>query len=264
MAWIKEFSGISNTSVTNTLQVTVPAGGVAAGHFLVLGIASSGTGTPTWSVTDTRSNTWTSNLKDEITTTGNTGAMVTCVVSITLQAGDIITLTSTTGTVDRIAACFEEFDDTVTAIDTSSSNDNGGASGSALTSGNFTTTQNSELLIGVLNMVSIGRVFTATSPWTAGTKIATSSGSGDRAVVVVWQIVSTTGTYAATGTFNSSALYSFLGAGFKTSAVVSRTGKAKVWNGSSWESHPAKVWNGSAWVDHPMKAWDGSSWTLGK
>jgi hypothetical protein len=264
MAWVKEFSGISNTSVTNTLQVTVPAGGVAVGHFLVLGIASSGTGTPTWSVTDNRSNTWTSNLKDEITTTGNTGAMVTCVVGTTLQAGDIITLTSTTGTVDRIAACIEEFDDVITGIDTSSSNDNGGVTASSLTSGNFTTTQNDELLIGVLNMVSIGRVFTATSPWTPGTKIATSSGSGDRAVVVVWQTVSSTGTYAATGTFNSSALYSFLGAGFKITAAGSRTGKAKVWNGSVWVSHPAKVWNGSAWVAHPMKGWDGSSWTIGK
>lgn len=266
MAWVKEFSGISNTSVTNTLQVTVPAGGIAAGHFLILGIASSGTGIPTWNVIDSRSNTWTVNLTDPIAPSGgNCGAMVTCVVSTSLLAGDIITLTSSTATVDRIAACVEEFDDIVTGIDTSSTNDNGGATGSVLTSGSFTTTQNDELLVGVLNMVSIGRVFTADSPWTAGTKITTTSGSGDRGVVVVWRPVSSIGTYAATGTFTGgSALYSFLAAGFKTSVVVPRSGKAKVWDGSAWVSHPMKVWNGGAWVEHDAKGWDGSAWVIGK
>src|SRR5690348_16009502 len=111
MAWVKEFSGISNTAATSTLAVTVPAGGVAAGHFLVLGIANSGTGTATWGVTDSRSNTWTVNLSDQVTTTGNTGTMATCVLTTSLQAGDTITMTSSTGTIDRIAASFQEFDD---------------------------------------------------------------------------------------------------------------------------------------------------------
>lgn len=268
MAWVKEFSGISNTPVTNTLQVTVPAGGVPAGHFLVLGIAHRGTGTPTWAVTDSRSNTWTINPTfgtDLIGATADGGVMATCVVATTLLAGDTITMTSSTGTIDRIAACFEEFDDNVTqvAADAGSTNDNGGAQGNVLTSGTFNTTQNDELLIGVLNMVSIGRVFTQDAPWTAGTKIATSSGSGDRAVVVVWRTVSSTGTYAATGTFNTSAFYSFLAAGYKISTTP-RTGYAKVWDGGAWVSHPAKVWNGSAWVTHKMRGWDGSGWTIGK
>jgi hypothetical protein len=265
MAWVKEFSATSSVSATNTLIATVPAGGVSAGHFLVLGIAHRGTGVATWGVTDSRSNAWTVNLTKAVgAATGDAAVMVTCVVATTLQAGDTITMTSSTATVDRIAACFEEFDDIVTAIDTSSTNDNAGASSASPTSLSFTTTQNDELLIGVLNMVSIGRVYTPDAPWTAGTKIATSSGTGDRAVVVQWRTVATTGSYAASGTFNSSALYAFVGAGFKTSAVAPRTGKAKVWNGSAWVAHPAKVWNGSSWVAHPMKGWDGSSWTTGK
>jgi hypothetical protein len=264
MAWVKEFSGISNTAATNTLAVTVPAGGVSAGHFLVLGITNSGTGASTWGVTDSRSNTWTVQLAKQVQVTGNTGTLVTCVPTTSLQAGDTITMTSSTGTVDRIAACFEEFDDIVTAIDTSSTNDNTGASSAAPTSLSFTTTQGTELLIGVLNMVSPGRVYTPTAPWTAGTKILTTNGAGDRAVVVQWQSVSVTGSYASTGTFNSSATYSMLGAGFKVTAAGPRTGKAKVWDGSAWVSHPAKVWDGSAWVTHPMKGWDGAAWKLGK
>lgn len=264
MAWVKEFSGISNTSATNTLVVTVPAGGVSAGHFLALGISSSGTGLPTWNITDSRSNTWTVHGVDQVAALGNFGTLASCVLTTTLQAGDIITITSTSGVVDRMAAGIEEFDDIVTGIDTMSTNDNGGASSAAPTSLNFTTTQNDELLIGVINMVSAGRVYTATAPWTQGTKILTTSGSGDRAVVVQWRTVSSTGSYAASGTFNSSATYSMLAAGFRTTGAVPRTGKAKVWNGSAWVSHPAKVWNGSAWVDHPMKAWDGANWIIGK
>jgi hypothetical protein len=264
MAWVKEFSAISSTPATSTLVVTVPAGGVGIGHFLVVGITNSGTGAATWGVTDSRSNTWTVNLSDQVAATGNTGTMASCVLSTALQAGDTITLTSSTGVVDRIAASFQEFDDIVTSIDTSSTNDNAGASNAAPTSLSFTTTQNDELLVGVINMVSSGRVYTADAPWTQGTKAITTNGAGDRAVVVQWRTVSTTGSYAASGTFNSSATYSMLGAGFKTSAAVTRTGKAKVWNGSAWISHPAKVWNGSAWVAHPMKAWDGTSWKVGK
>lgn len=264
MAWVKEFSGISNTNGVNTLVVTVPAGGVPAGHFLALGISNSGTGVPTWGVTDSRLNTWTVHATDQVAALGNFGTFASCVTATTLQPGDSITITSSTASVDRIAACFEEFDDIITGIDTMSTNDNGGAGSSAPTSLNFTTTQNDELLIGVLNMVSPARTYTATAPWTQGTKVATTNGSGDRAAVVQWQTVSSTGSYAATGAFNSGATYSMLAGGFTIGAAIPRTGKAKVWNGSAWVSHPAKVWDGSSWVDHSMKGWDGSSWTLGK
>jgi hypothetical protein len=263
MAWVKEFSAISNVSATNTLAVTVPSGGVPAGHFLALGIAHRGTGAATWTVTDSRLNTWTVNLTKAVGATTDGVVLASSVLATTLLPGDTITATSGTGTVDRIAICVEEFNDTITAFDIGSTFDNGGVASTTPNSGNFTTTQSTELLVGALNMVSIGRVYTPDALWTAGTKIATSSGTGDRAIVMQWRSVASTATYNSSGTFNSSALFSAAGAGFKANAS-SRSGKAKVWDGSAWVSHPAKVWDGSAWVAHNMRGWDGSSWTIGK
>jgi hypothetical protein len=45
---------------------------------------------------------------------------------------------------------------------------------------------------------------------------------------------------------------------------VVRTGKAKVWDGTQWVSHPAKTWNGTAWVVHPIKAQTASGMVTAK
>lgn len=45
---------------------------------------------------------------------------------------------------------------------------------------------------------------------------------------------------------------------------LGRTGKPKVWNGSSWVAHPAKVWNGSSWDIFPMSGYDGSEFVVSK
>jgi hypothetical protein len=266
MAWVKEFSGAIGTS--NTLQITVPAGGVTAGHFLALGLASSSqTAAPTWTVTDSRQNSWTINPtygKKTVTGSFDTVALATCVLATTLQAGDIITATSSTGTVTRLAGSVEEFADVISGIDIGSTGDNGGVSTTAVTSGSFTTNNASELLVGAVCMVSAGRTYTPTAPWSGGTKVATTVGTAERAVVVQWQSVSATGTYASSGTFNTGAIFAAVGAGYSISTGGARSGNAKVWNGSAWVGHPAKVWNGSAWVAHQAKGWNGSTWTVGK
>lgn len=43
-----------------------------------------------------------------------------------------------------------------------------------------------------------------------------------------------------------------------------RSGKAKVWNGSSWDQHPVKVWNGSSWAPAKLKSFDGTDWITAK
>jgi hypothetical protein len=43
-----------------------------------------------------------------------------------------------------------------------------------------------------------------------------------------------------------------------------RSGKPKIWNGSSWIPHPGKVWTGSSWVNNPIKGYDGSSFITSK
>lgn len=46
--------------------------------------------------------------------------------------------------------------------------------------------------------------------------------------------------------------------------IAGRSGKAKVWNGSSWVQHPAKVWNGSSWVTARLKGHNGTEWITAK
>lgn len=49
-----------------------------------------------------------------------------------------------------------------------------------------------------------------------------------------------------------------------TPAAPSRSGNAKVWDGSSWVSAPAKVWDGATWANGVLKVWDGSAWVVAK
>lgn len=46
----------------------------------------------------------------------------------------------------------------------------------------------------------------------------------------------------------------------KTIEILASTGKAKVYNGTSFVAKPAKVWNGTAWVAKPVKVWNGTAW----
>jgi hypothetical protein len=45
---------------------------------------------------------------------------------------------------------------------------------------------------------------------------------------------------------------------------LGRSGKPKVWDGSSWVQHPAKVWNGSAWAAHSMAGHNGTDFIVAK
>lgn len=49
-----------------------------------------------------------------------------------------------------------------------------------------------------------------------------------------------------------------------TPVVPVRSGKPKVWDGSTWVPRQAKVWNGSSWVNAQMKANDGTEWIVSK
>jgi len=49
-----------------------------------------------------------------------------------------------------------------------------------------------------------------------------------------------------------------------TDIVPGRSGKPKVWSGSTWNAHVAKVWNGSSWVPASMAGHDGTDWVTAK
>lgn len=46
--------------------------------------------------------------------------------------------------------------------------------------------------------------------------------------------------------------------------LASRSGKPKVWDGTTWVQHQAKVWNGTSWVNHAIKGHNGSSFVTAK
>lgn len=49
-----------------------------------------------------------------------------------------------------------------------------------------------------------------------------------------------------------------------TPVLPGRSGKPKVWNGSSWSSRQAKVWNGSSWGNAQMQGYNGTDWIAAK
>lgn len=266
MAWVKEASGfVSATSATCT--VTVPAGGFPAGHLVIVGAVAvvSGAANPNLTVTDSKGNTWV-NDRTIAPITGQQTYVIqaSTVVTSTLNAGDTITVTGAGNTPNRIAVTVQEFDDFITGKDTGSTNDNTGVSSSAVNSGSFTTTNANNLLVNVVGLVSASRTPTAGTNYTLGTKVATSGGTGDRAVYAQWRYVTATGTFTTSSTLSAGSIYGSLGQGYVYGVAPVRSGKAKVWDGSAWVSHPVKVWNGSAWVDHQIKGYDGTQWIVGK
>jgi hypothetical protein len=259
MAHIQEIPGFFNTSNT-VCTVTVPAGGIPVGALLILGIGTNAATLPTITVTDAAGNTWSNDGEIQTAASGSTHQF-RAVVGNSLAAGQLITVTFAAA-LSKCAVSVQQFDDGIIAIDGGSNGNSGGASSNTPTTGAFTPTHASALLVATFGLVSAGRVFTAGGSYTAGTKVATTSGAGDRAVVMEWQYVSVIASYVGNGTLNSSSLYGAVARSYAlgTPGASGGTGKAKVFVGGAWTSHPFKTWNGTAWQTHLGKRWDGTAW----
>ena len=270
-SFVQEFSGWSDTSSAST-SITIPAGGVPAGHGLVISLAAITNALPTISgvtTVDSKGNTY-ATLH---TTTGGTvttvGAMLYSNISTALVSGDTITLTPDRTTI-RLAANVYEFD-TGLVPDVTSHFDNGGNSSASMTSGVTAVTAHAdELVVGSFVMVNPGRTFTPGAGWSGGTKIMTTNGSGDRAVATEYKFVSSLGTQEAIGTLNSSGTwaasvwaFSFVDDGGGGEDPI-RSGRPKVWNGTTWQAYTARVWNGAEWVSYAAKGYNGSEWIASK
>lgn len=92
-------------------------------------------------------------------------------------------------------------------------------------------------------------------PWLSGEDNEAGSTSSD-------PNVSLTGVRIFQGTMTDAEVISWM----NTPVVpdTGRSGKPKVWNGTSWVGHPAKYWNGSAWVIAPMTGYDGTGFITSK
>lgn len=90
-------------------------------------------------------------------------------------------------------------------------------------------------------------------PWVSGYNPDMSNTNSDPNVAI-------SGIRILSGTLSNSEAVDWM----NTPIVPNRTGKPKVWNGSSWDSRQAKVWNGSSWVNARMHGHNGTDWITAK
>jgi len=188
------------TSTVST--ITIPAGGVAAGRFVIVpvtidGVASS----PTITVTDSKSNTYAVDTQAN----QNAGsqklhtAVASAKVTTPLVQGDTITITSGTSADGMNTVAFQ-YAGLATASWKDQTNNGSGTAGTALSSGNITTTQNVETAIAV-HAMGDGAGANGTLSLAAGwEQIYSESHQGGILMTVAEKVVFTTGTFAATGT----------------------------------------------------------------
>lgn len=260
MVHVRELSGTTNAS-DDECVITVPAGvTIPAGSILSVGVSTSSASLPTLTVEDTAQHTWLPDGAIQVAASGATTQLRT-ITTDDLVEDDTIVIKSTVA-LPRFAAAMQEFDDGVIGVDTGATGNNGGASSNTPTTGPFTTTVAETLIVATIGLISPGRIFTPAAGYTAGTKIASTNGSGDRAVQMMWQYVTDIDTYVANGTLNSSSLYGMVARVYKLGDPVTPTGsgKAKVRVSGNWEAHPFKTWNGTAWQTRVAKRHDGVSW----
>lgn len=182
----------SGTSVSS-VAVTVPAGGVALGSKIIVFAGSNGASTPTFACADTQGNTYSPDDQSNYTGADKTYiCLLSAQVGTALVSGNTITVSTggvTVGAMEVIAY-------SVTGLATSSALDQHthAAPGTTGTpnSGNVTTTQANELLFGALG--SFTGPNSAGAGWTS-----LDTATVTRFYLVEYQIVSSTGTFAATG-----------------------------------------------------------------
>lgn len=136
----------SNTAklAGTTLAITVPAGGVPAGHTLIVRVATDySAGAPT--VADSRGNVYTRDRTAP--NSGNTmrASIFSCPVTTALQEGDNITVTSASVTARSIAA--DEFANVLQPVSVDVTN--GATNTSASPTITITTTHANDLLVGL-------------------------------------------------------------------------------------------------------------------
>lgn len=202
-----------------SLEVTLTSS-LSTGRTIIGALATedAAAATPNLTITDTRGNTYT--VDRQVNNSGTiTVSIFSARVTSALSAGDKITFTVPGGDPSRTRwlATVQAFDDIIagTRVDKTASN---ATSGSSLSSGTTAaTTDPTELVFAAFGMGV--RTFTPGSGFTASAQVATSVGSGDRALNTEWQYVAITGPQTATATLNSSSTYAGAVVTYKASSA---------------------------------------------
>lgn len=193
---------------------------VTAGNLLIVGMRLGGNVTVT--VSDTKSNTWTQITGASLQNNADGDSVYLYYAKSAAGGATTVTLTPS-GSVSIRANLFE-----FSGLDTSSpedqANKNDQAAGTAATSGNITTTQAAEMLVGFASNGS-----TQTGTYTAGTLGSGTgtipSGGTSSKTAMMYHAESSTGTYSSTINFsnlNPDVVYGSI-ASLKDSGGVSST-----------------------------------------
>ena len=201
------------SSTGSTIAVTVPAAGVAVGNTVIVTIALDAA-SGTVSCTDSKGNAYRKDVDVTASSGGSSqqsgnfqgqwpsGPVRTVICSAQIRtalvAGDKITVTHpSTFHCALTAAAFSGF--ITSALDRSAT---GTGSGRAVSSGNVTTTQANELLIGAIGLATTsGTLFVPGNGFSALAWAPEIPGIGsvDVTTIALYRIVSQTGSYAAAG-----------------------------------------------------------------
>lgn len=211
---------VGSASATGTITA---ARAVAAGETVMVAmVVESGAGAipDVDTVTDDRGNTYT--VDNGAGGSGNSTLALVLArgrIETPLQIGDDITVTLDGETRTRWALVAEGFDDVAetSPLDRVAANHNPGSSGSLVSGTTATTTEPNELVVAVFGF-GAGRSVTIPAGWSGGTQVATSVGSTDRAVQLIWRYVTTTGAQQATLTISPNSTYAGLIATYKLEA----------------------------------------------
>lgn len=202
ISFVQTVGSASCGATTNV--ITVPAGGVLAGHTLIARstLRSSSAATGSFSVSDSKGNTYTLDLDFTESTGHERVALFHAYVSAALAAGDTITgnFPNVNGTTGLVVSEFAGLSAT-SPVDVSAA----AGGNSAAPSVSATTTNASDLVYAVVGMWN-SPAYTEATGWTTDSHLATACGGagGSSTNHGAYKIVSTTGTYTYNPTLGSS------------------------------------------------------------
>lgn len=210
IAFVKAFYDEDNV-------ITIPAGGIAQGNFLVLGFLHDDNTNAVTAINDTAGNTYAQAVINDDNAANRHVAIWYAYMTTGLSAGNTITLTQVASHAGCIVGEFSGIT-SVTPLDKTQQGDT--VSGTSHTTGlTASTAQADELLIGVHGTMAGTAAFTNTGSWIRDAAM-TQTPFGVYRVSMQYQIVSSVGTYESTGTTAGATAYGQVIATFEGGEVI--------------------------------------------
>lgn len=204
-----------NITGQTSITATVGATGVAQNSLLVVTLGFGNTASPTLAVADSKGNTYQLDKSQHDATNGTNAVIYSALAATALVQNDTVTVTATVTTINfPIMDVYE-----VTGAATTSWLDGtpAGATGTSTSpsSGNVTTSNADDLIMGVMFFSGGATTLTAGSNLT----VLVNRQPGTKSYATEYRIVSATGSYPANGTISNDS-WSAAAAAYKQAAAA--------------------------------------------